>query len=43
MSTFKVKGDALERGRYSGLKVLEQVMKRLIEKLIREIVKIKPT
>ena len=39
VNCFKGKGDALERGNYRGLKLLEQVMKileRIVDKLIRE-------
>ena len=39
VTCFKVKGDALERGNYRGLKWVDQVMKvieRVIDKLLRE-------
>ena len=39
INTYKGKGDALERGNYRGLKLLDQVMKcieRVVEKIIRE-------
>ena len=39
INLYKGKGDALERGNYRGLKLLEQVMKvieRVLEKIIRE-------
>ena len=39
VNCFKGKGDALERGNYRGLKLLEQLMKileRIVDKLIRE-------
>ena len=39
VNCFKAKGDALERGNYRGLKLVDQVMKvieRVIDKLLRE-------
>ena len=39
VNCFKGKGDALERGNYRGLKLVDQVMKvieRVIDKLLRE-------
>ena len=39
VNCFKGKGDALERGNYRGLKLVDQVMKvieRIIDKLLRE-------
>ena len=39
VNCFKDKGDALERGNYRGLKLVDQVMKaseRVIDKLLRE-------
>ena len=43
INIYKGKGDALERGNYRGLKLLDHVMKgieRVIEKIIREIISI---
>ena len=43
INLYKGKGDALERGNYRGLKLLDQAMKvieRIVEKLIRDIVNI---
>ena len=37
---YKGKGDALERGNYHGLKLTEQVMKRIVDGLIRQLVSI---
>ena len=36
----KGKGDALERGNYRGLKLIEKVMKRIVDGLIRQLVSI---
>ena len=43
LNCYKGKGDALERGNYRGLKLLDQVMKaleRVLEKVIREMINI---
>ena len=46
VNCFKGKGDALERGKYRGLKLVDQVMKvieRVIDKLLRERIDIDET
>ena len=42
----RIKGDALERGNYHGLKLTEQVMKvleRIVDGLIRQVVSMTPS